>query len=35
VPGISRTEVSCYESALEFEPAQVAGWYAEVAGLRA
>ena len=35
VPGISRSEVSCYESALEFEPAQVAGWYAEVAGLRA
>jgi threonine aldolase len=35
VPGMSRTEVSCYESALGFEPATVAGWYAEVAGLRA
>ncbi|MET0524599.1 MAG: beta-eliminating lyase-related protein [Nocardioides sp.] len=35
VPGMSMTEVSCYESALGFEPAQVAGWYAEIAGLRA
>lgn len=32
VPGISMTEVSCYESALGFEPARVAGWYAEIAG---
>ena len=32
VPGISMTEVSCYESALGFDPAQVAGWYAEIAG---
>jgi threonine aldolase len=33
VPGISMTEVSCYESALGFDPAQVAGWYAEIAGV--
>jgi threonine aldolase len=32
VPGVSTTEVSCYESALEFDPAAVAGWYAEIAG---
>jgi threonine aldolase len=32
VPGISRTEVSCYEAALGFDPAKVAGWYAEIAG---
>ena len=32
VPGISMTEVSCYESALGFDPATVAGWYAEIAG---
>ena len=32
VPGISVTEVSCYESALAFEPATVAAWYAEIAG---
>jgi threonine aldolase len=33
VPGISMTEVSCYESALGFDPHQVAGWYAEIAGV--
>jgi threonine aldolase len=33
VPGMSVTEVSCYESALGFEPARVAGWYAEIAGV--
>ena len=33
VPGISRTEVSCYESALGFDPAAVAAWYAEIANV--
>ena len=32
VPGVSRTEVTCYESALEHDPARVASWYAEIAG---
>jgi threonine aldolase len=32
VPGVSMTEVSCYEAALAFEPATVAAWYAEIAG---
>jgi len=32
VPGVSVTEVSCYEAALAFEPAAVAAWYAEIAG---
>ena len=33
VPGVSTTEVSCYDSALAFDPAKVAAWYAEIAGL--
>jgi threonine aldolase len=33
VPGITMTEVTCYESALGFDPAKVAAWYAEIAGL--
>jgi threonine aldolase len=33
VPGVSTTEVSCYDAALAFDPAKVAAWYAEMAGL--
>jgi threonine aldolase len=32
VPGVSVTEVTAYDSALGFEPARVAAWYAELAG---
>ena len=32
VPGVSTTEVSCYDSALRFDPAKVAAWFAEIAG---
>ena len=33
VPGVSTTEMSCYDSALRFDPAKVAAWFAEIAGL--
>ncbi|MFC4786447.1 hypothetical protein ACT8ZV_18365 [Nocardioides sp. MAHUQ-72] len=32
VPGTSRTEMACYDAALDHDPAQVAAWFAEIAG---
>jgi len=33
VPGVSTTEMSCHDSALAHDPAKVAAWFAEIAGL--
>jgi threonine aldolase len=33
VPGMSTTEFTAYDSALTFEPKQVAAWFAEIAGV--